>query len=422
LSTLFTSPEVLVIGGGISGVSCAYHLARAGVQVALVEEDRIGGRIASSYGNMGLLVPSHALPVAAPGVVRKGLRWLLNPESPLYIKPRWDRDLLRWLWRFRAAATHKRNVAAAPLLYALQKASVELYRDLGVEFGRAADLEHTGALYVLRDAAAWREMQKEVQLVRAAGADAALLTADEVHARAPALKAGVVGGVFYREDARVVPDQLVRALANSATEAGATLHEGVTVFDVLRDADRVREVRTSAGTLTPRQVVLAAGAWSPALAASLGLRIPIQPAKGYSITVERPAVCPPLPTHLHEAKVVVSPMGAGRMRVGGTLELAGLDRSVNQRRVAAILRALPRYYDGMEDLRILEIWRGLRPLTADTLPIVGRSSAVQNLLLATGHGMIGVSMGAITGHLIAKLVAGDPPGYDLSLLSPDRFD
>ena len=426
-STLIT-PDVLVIGGGVSGVSSAYHLAKAGVAVTLVEEDRIGGRIASSYGNMGLLVPSHALPVASPGVVGKGLRWMLRPDSPFYIRPRWDRELFRWLRGFRAAATHQRAVAAAPLLYQLQAASVELYEGLGSRFVRGTDLERTGAMYLVRERAAWNEIREEAAMVRDAGAEVALLQADEVRARVPAANDSIIGGVFYREDARVVPDRLVVELAERARRAGAALHEGVTVFGAVRDGGRsrspsgpIREVHTSAGTLTPRRVVLAAGAWSPQLAASLALRLPIQPAKGYSITVERPEACPPLPAHLHEARVVVSPMGQGRMRLGGTLELAGMDRGVNERRVQAILAAAPRYLNGLADLGVIEIWRGLRPLTADTLPIVGSPQHIDNLYIATGHGMIGVSMGAITGQIIARLVTGEEPGFDLGLLSPDRF-
>lgn len=423
-----SAPDVLVIGGGICGVSSAYYLARAGVAVTLVDEDRIGGRVASSYGNMGLLVPSHALPVASPGIIRKGVRWMLRPDSPFYIRPRWDRDLVRWLRRFRAAATHERAIAAAPLLYQLQAASVELYEGLGKRFTKATDLERTGAIYLVREQRAWQEIREEAALLRAAGVDVSLLDADGVYTRVPTASGAVIGGVFYREDARAVPDQIVTELAAMARRAGAALHEGVTVFGAVRDGSggrrasgRIREVRTSAGTLTPRRVVLAAGAWSPGLAAGLSLRVPIQPAKGYSITVERPPACPPLPTHLHEARVVVTPMGPGRMRLGGTLELAGMDRSVNQRRVQAILAATPRYLSGLDDLRVLEIWRGLRPLTPDTLPIVGSPAHVDNLFLATGHGMIGMSMGAVTGKMIARLVTGEEPGFDLSLLSPDRF-
>ena len=427
-----TSSDVLVIGGGISGVSSAYHLAKAGVAVTLIEEDRIGGRVASSYGNMGLLVPSHALPVASPGVVAKGLRWMLRSDSPFYIRPRWDRELLRWLRGFRAAATHERAVAAAPLLYRLQAASVDLYQALGARLAKRADLERTGALYLVREQAAWSELREEAALLREAGVDAALLQADEVRERVPAANDSIIGGVFYREDARVVPDRLVVELAELARREGATIHEGVTVFRAVRDggrggghggrgSGRIREVYTSAGTLTPRQVVLAAGAWSPQLVASLSLRLPIQPAKGYSITVERPDACPAIPTHLYEAKVVASPMGPGRMRLGGTLELAGMDRSVNPRRIQAILAAVPRYLNGLYDLRVLEIWRGLRPVTPDTLPIIGRPRHADNLLLATGHGMIGMSMGAITGQIIARLATGEDPGFDLTLLSPDRF-
>ena len=188
----------------------------------------------------------------------------------------------------------------------------------------------------------------------------------------PGLKEGVVGAVHYREDGRLIPGAFVRALAAAATRHGAAVHEHATVFALERSGPGVRAVHTSRGTLRPRAVVLATGFLSPSLGRDVGLRVPVQPAKGYSITVRRPATCPQIPLHFHEEQVVLTPFGPDRMRIGGTLELAGNDRSVSPRRLAAIRRAAPRYLAGMEELETLEIWRGMRPLSADSLPILGR--------------------------------------------------
>ena len=414
-------PDVLVVGGGIIGVCTAYYLARGGAAVTLLEEHQVGGPMASSYGNIGLLVPSHSTPVASPSVISRGLRWLFNPESPLYIKPRLSADLAHWLLRFRAACTAERCAAAEPILRRWQMASLELFAELAAELPAEVNFERKGGLFLYRGERSWEEAVATVRAEQEDGIDVAVVEPAELRTLVPGLLPSVVGAVHYRGDGRIIPDRFVRALAAAATEHGAVIHQHATVFGLERRGATVRAVHTSLGTMHPRTVVLATGSLSPRLGRDAGLRIPVQPAKGYSITVRRPATCPDIPLHLHDERVVITPFGADRMRMGGTLELAGDDRSVNLRRVAAVRRAVPRYLAGMEELEVLEIWRGMRPLSADSLPILGRPRGLDNLVLATGHGMIGVSLGPATGRAAAEVVLGEPPSLDLSLFRADRF-
>ena len=414
-------PDVLVVGGGIIGVCAAYYLARGGAAVMLLEEHQVGGPMASSYGNIGLLVPSHSTPVAEPRVISRGLRWLFNPDSPLYVRPRWDADLARWLLRFRAACTAERCAAAEPVLRRWQTASLQLFAQLAAELPAEVNFERKGGLFLYRSERSWQEAVATVRAEQEAGLDVVPVEPDALRALVPGVLPAVIGAVHYRGDGRIIPDRFVRALAAAAAERGAVIRQHATVFGLERRGAAVHAVHTSLGTMHPRAVVLATGSVSPRLGRDAGLRIPVQPAKGYSITVRRPAACPDIPLHLHDERVVITPFGADRMRMGGTLELAGDDRSVNLRRVAAVRRAVPRYLDGMEELEVLEIWRGMRPLSADSLPILGHARGLENLVLATGHGMIGVSLGPATGRAAAELVLGHQPSLDLSLFRADRF-
>ena len=414
-------PDVLVIGGGIIGVCTAYYLARGGVAVTLLEEHQVGGPMASSYGNIGLLVPSHATPVAEPSVINRGLRWLFDPDSPLYVKPRWNADLARWLLRFLASCTARRCAEAEPIVRRWLMASLELFAELAAALPAEVNFERKGGLFLYRHRRSWREAVATVRAEQEAGLDVAILEPDELRTLVPGLLPAVVGAVHYCSDGRIIPDRFVRALAASAAQHGAVIHQHATVFGLERHGATVHAVHTSLGSMRPRTVVLATGALSPRLGRDAGLRIPVQPAKGYSITVRRPATCPDIPLHLHDERVVITPFGQQRMRMGGTLELAGDDRNVNLRRVAAVRRAAPRYLHGMEELEVLEIWRGMRPLSADSLPILGRARGLDNLVLATGHGMIGVSLGPASGKVVAEMVLGEEPSLDPNLFRADRF-
>ena len=210
-------------------------------------------------------------------------------------------------------------------------------------------------------------------------------------------------------------------LARQAERNGAVFFDNAEAIGFETSGRKITAVRTTRGDIHPNQVVLATGAWTPAVARDLDLRIPIEAAKGYSLTFRRPDPCPALPVILQEAKVAVTPMGPF-LRFAGTLELAGMDFSINQRRVGAIRRAPPGYFEGMDDLELVEIWRGLRPCTPDGLPILGAGGKWENLILAAGHAMVGMSLGPVTGEIVAQLACGDTPNFDLELLAPERFD
>jgi D-amino-acid dehydrogenase len=410
--------RALVIGGGVVGVCSAYYLAREGWEVILVDKGEVCA--GSSYGNAGLIVPSHVTPLAAPGVWWQGVKWMLNPDSPFYIKPRLDLELARWLWRFRAACSPARMRRAMPLLRRLSVESLGLYRELAEKAGFDFGFRQSGSMTVFFTPEGLAHGRDEARLRAEVGVSVEVLDGPAAHAAEPALKPGVVGALHCREDALLVPDRFVKGLAQLAATLGVRVATGSEVLGFRTAGDRITGVETTRGALETDTVVLAAGAWSPEIGRALGLRVSIQPAKGYSLTYRRPARGPSIPLLPAEGRFSVTPMGEF-LRFGGTLELAGMDLSVNRRRVDTLRRSALRCIEGAENLELLEIWRGLRPCTPDGLPLVGRSRRFENLVLAAGHAMVGMSLGPVTGRIVTQLVAGASASPDLRLLDPDRF-
>lgn len=410
--------NILIIGGGVIGVSTAYFLAEKGASVTLIEKGDVAA--GSSYGNAGLVCPCHSVPLPAPGALTQGVKWLFNPESPFYVKPRLDADLLAWLWRFQSFANRKAYDRAVPLLRDLMRASLDLYQTIIERENLACYFEKSGGLVLYRTAAGLEHGQKETAVLQNHGLQMELLSGDEVRQMEPLARPEIVGGIHYQEDAHLTPHLFVQGLAQAARARGVNLLTQTELLDFTLDGGRITAVTTTRGTFRPEQLILAAGVWSSPLARQLGLKLPMQPAKGYSVTIKRPSPSPQTHLHLGEAKVIATPMGP-YLRFAGTLELAGYDLSINRRRVQAILRAVDNYLKGMEEKEIVEIWRGLRPCSPDGLPYIGRSARVNNLIIAAGHAMLGISMGPITGQLAAELAAGERPSLDLAAFDVERF-
>ncbi|MBI3761655.1 MAG: FAD-dependent oxidoreductase [Chloroflexi bacterium] len=410
---------VLIIGGGVVGVCSAYFLAGRGRQVIIVDQ---GGICAgSSYGNSGLVVPSHAIPLAAPGVLTKGLGWLLDAESPFYIKPRLDLDLLSWLLRFSFAAREGPMRKAIPVLRDLGIATRALWDELARTDGLQFDYQQKGMMLLFRTRQGFAEGREEAHILREAGINLEVLDGDQIRHMEPTVRPEVVGGIHFLDDAHHNPASFVRGLAHIAEGLGVHIKTGTEVLGFETSDGRISTVRTTRGDFHPNEVVLAAGAWSPVVARDLRINVPIQAAKGYSLTFKRPEMCPTYPMLLSETRVAVTPMGP-LLRFGGTLELAGIDLSINQRRVGAIRRGAGEYLFGTEGLELIELWRGLRPCTPDGVPIIGRSARVKNLIIAGGHATTGQSLGPITGKLVSQIVCGDAPAVALAALSPERFN
>jgi len=409
-------PDVLVVGGGVVGVCAAHSLVQRGVRTALIERGEICS--GASHGNGGWIFPSESAPIPGPGVIREALPWLLDPESPFWIRPRASFALLRWLWDFRRACNASAVRESFRLRRALSLASLERFE----QFAKTLDFGFTqrGLVLVFRTTKAMRDARHDVELLEAAGGSANWLGVEALRERVSSLSPELAGGLEFPDDAHITPGDFVRRLAADVAQRGAVIKTQTEVLGVDWSRRGPVRVRTTRGDFTAGEVVLAAGAWTPELCRGLGLRVPVEAAKGYSITVERPDGYPDVPLALVEGKIFVTPMGS-HLRFGGTLELAGLDMRMNQRRVSALARTSRAYLPGTPPTPTVEIWRGLRPLTPDDLPILGRPAGTSGLILATGHGMSGISQGPISGELVAQLASGETPEIDLAPFSPDRF-
>jgi D-amino-acid dehydrogenase len=404
--------EVVVVGGGAIGVCVAYELARRGAEVTLLER---GEELASgaSSGNAGLLCPSHSAPIANPDSVRNGLRWMLKPDSPFYLRPR--PSVAPWLVRFVKASTAARAAEGTRIIRELSVASLELHAELAGE-GLSTGFERRGILNVYETEAGFAHAPAHAA---ATGLEAEVLDPDETRKLEPAVGGQIAGGVYFPGEAHGDPLGFVYAVGRAARTAGATIETAVEVR-ALRRSNGGIAVDTSRGSIQAGTVVLAAGAWTSRLAAPLGVCLPLEGGKGYHVDLEPAPGDPRIPISFAEAHVIATPL-PGRLRLSGTLELAGLDTSISRVRVDAIRCAAARVLSIDEKRAEVDVWAGLRPCTPDGLPVIGRPYGVEPLVLATGHARKGFSLAPVTGRLVAELYAGEPTSFDLAPLSPDRF-
>lgn len=416
---MHSKTDILIIGGGVIGICAAHFLARQGRSVTLLERQEISS--GASYGNAGLIAFDHGIPTAAPGVLSQGLRWLLDAGSPFYIKPRPNPNLIRWLWQFRGACREKPMRRTIPIQLTLGQESFALYEHLHATYHFDAGYEHKGRLYLYQSEAGLRHGIEDLHILQKYGIEGRVLTREEVLEMEPTATPATVGGVFFPGYAQILPGRFVQQMADIVAKQGVDIHTHTEVIGFTKSGRNIKSVLTTRGEWQADEVVLAAGVWSAPIANMLGVKLLIEAAKGYSITAKRPNPGPELPLSLGEAKVAVTPM-AEFLRFSSTLELSHLDARINQRRVDATRRALYTYLPGIGEIEELELWRGFRPMTPDSLPIIGRPKAVPNLIVATGHGMLGLTQGPITGKLVSQIVVGTPPDIDLTFFSPDRFN
>ena len=411
-------PEVLVIGAGAIGINCAYWLARAGREVVLVESGSVCG--GCSHGNAGWVTPCHSLPLPGPGLIGQSLKWMLRRDSPLYIKPRLSPALWRWLWQFARHCNDAAQRRGLEAMAALNRLVVPMTSDLIARHALDCQYQARGLHYVFATRHGLEKGLRELELLQAHGIVGESLDRDQLLSREPNLRDDVAGGVFYPGEADLVPDRFVKQLAAVLPALGVQVLEQTGVEEFRVSGGEIRQVMTTAGDFEPGSVVLAAGAWSTRLVRQLGIRLPQQPGKGYSVTCRQQEGTPRLPLSYSEAKMGVTPWRE-TIRLAGTMELAGVQLKKNRARIEAVVRAARYLLPGFQASDVQETWAGMRPVTPDGLPLIGRSGRIGNLVVATGHAMLGVTQSVVTGRLVADLLSGEPAMVPLEPFSPDRF-
>lgn len=413
--------DILIVGGGVIGLSTAYFAAQRGFRVTVLERGPEEHDCCSLH-NAGMVVPSHFVPLAAPGAFSLALRWMWNPASPLYIKPRLDSDLIRWGWDFMRSATAAHVNRSAPLIRDLSLASRSLFEELAALPGSDFGLVKKGLVMLCRTQHALDEEAATARRAVELGIPAQVLDARATAALDPDVTMSVAGSVYFPKDCHLAPARFLAELRRRIRQAGARIVWNTEVTGWETSGTRVRGVRTNRGPFAADDIVLCGGSWSPTLSRDLGLRLPIQAGKGYSLTLTRPRQLPQICSIFTEARVASTPIGSA-LRFGGTMEIAGLNLDINPVRVRGIVNAIPDYYPAFrpEDFAGIEPWRGLRPVSPDGMPYLGRTRRYSNLVVATGHAMMGLSLAPITGRIVSEILAGEPPSIPIDLLAPERF-
>jgi D-amino-acid dehydrogenase len=417
--------HILIIGGGIIGLSTAYYARRKGHTVTVVERN---GRVRdmASLGNAGMIVPSHLTQLATPANVRFGLRNLWNPESPFYIRPRLDPALISWGLKFIGSATAEKIERSAPVFRDLSMLSRKLYVELAEERDNDFGLQQRGLFELCNTAEGLHEEAHFAAYANKLGVPAEVLTPEEVRKLDPGVTLDITGAVYFPKDCHLSPDRLIVGMAQRLEADGVRFEYDARVTG-WRCADGhvdgvIVSDATGERTLQADEYVVAGGVWSDQMARELGFSLPMQGGKGYSLTLPQPRETPQICALLTEARAAVTPM-LGGLRVGGTMEIAGLDESIDPRRVRGILKSFCRYYTAFtpDDFAGVPVWRGLRPVAPDGLPYVGRVRKYVNLSVAAGHAMLGLSLGPVTGLLMSEILSGEAPSVDVTALAPERF-
>ncbi|MEH6705447.1 MAG: FAD-dependent oxidoreductase [Galbibacter orientalis] len=411
--------DVVIIGGGIIGLSTAYYLQKSGHQVTVIDKGSISE--GASFVNAGYITPSHIIPLATPGMIAKGVKWMFNSSSPFYMKPRWDTDFFKWSWYFHKSSTHEKVAKAIPVIKEINVLSRELYKDIlaSDDFG-SFHFKHEGLLMLYKTEQAGADEFEVSKKAQFEGLEARHLDKDELDKLEPNVQIDAKGAIFYECDAHSTPTEIMPKMLAYLKANGVVVKTDETVENLEVSNEKVTKVITDKNTYTPDEVVVASGSWSNEIAKKIGTKIPLQAGKGYRIDLHKSTNIT-LPAILMEAKVAMTPMN-GFTRFAGTMEFSGINKTIRKQRVEAIANAAKNYYPEIEitseekDLA----QSGLRPVSPDGMPYIGRTNYCKNVIFATGHAMMGWSLGPATGKLVTEIINNTKPSMDLAAFHPDR--
>ncbi len=411
--------RVIVVGAGVIGLCSAYYLKKAGHDVVVIDQGDL--KQGTSFGNAGYISPSHFTPLASPGIVAKGLQWMMSSSSPFYIKPRLDMDLIKWgltFWKRSGKSTMERNVPhLSNMLQLSRRLTAEIRDDLGNHF----HMKEMGCLMLYKSATTEKH---EIELAHEAAAfniETRVLSAKEVQEMEPEVQVDVKGGVLYPIDAHLHPGDLMKTIHEHLLSNGVEFQLNTSITGFEKEGRKVTKVLTDKGDFVGDEVVVATGSWISSHLKHLGIHLLLQAGKGYSMTFENISKNLHYPSILVDDRVAMTPMG-GDLRMGGTMEISGIGSKMLIKRVASIYKAAKNYFPDLpvEFPKEDKIWYGLRPLSPDGLPYLGRHSNYDNLVIAGGHAMLGISLAAGSGKLVEEIISGEKLSMDISAFDVER--
>lgn len=417
MSTKSNSIDVLVVGAGIIGIACAHYLMQAGYRVTVIDQKTIGSGCSAS--NCGHISPSHVLPLTEPGAISLGFKSLFDSDAAFRIKPQLSLSLIRWMFEFARRCNRKKMLMAAAQLKPLLDSSMQEFHGLVADL--KCDWQNNGLLYVLETEKGLRQFEKTNTMLKDRfGLSAKAISGSSLPAFDPAFKAGLAGAFHYENDAHLRPDLLAGAWSDRLKRSGVTFIEHCELKNISVSNGEINHLQTTKGVIKAEHYVIAAGAWSSKLAKELGCSVPVQPGKGYSVTMTRPEICPRHSALFPEHRIGVTPFADG-YRLGSMMEFVGFDEAIPERRIRQLKEWAEPYLRDPVSETTVEKWQGWRPMTWDSLPILGRAPRLANTYMATGHNMLGVTMATGTGKLISEMIQGYPTHIDSRPYSPTRF-
>ncbi len=410
--------KCIIIGGGIIGLCSAYYLQKEGHQVTVIDQSAMNE--GASYVNAGYISPSHIVPLSAPGVVKKGIQWMFDPASPFYVKPRLDPDFLRWAWAFNKSCTQEHVKRSIPVIRDISVFSHDLYEDIKSEPGFDFHFEKKGLLMLCKTE---KMLEEEIELAHLAGEvdlEAKVISMNELKLLEPEVDIDVIGATHYKCDAHSTPHEFMSNMKAHLLSNGVEIHAQEEVVDLQIKERKINKIITTKAVYEGDEFILTAGSWTGLVAKKLGIKLLLQAGKGYRINVERETKIS-YPAILVEANVAVTPMN-GFTRFAGTMEINAINNTVNPARVRAIAKAAHDYYPEVTvvESEMKEASSGLRPLSPDGLPYIGRTQNCANLTIAAGHAMMGWTMATGTGKLVSEIISDKKISLDLHPFNPDR--
>ncbi len=411
--------KVVIIGGGVIGLFSAYYLSKEGYEITVLDKGNLSDNCSS--GNLGMVVPSHFIPLASPGIVAKGLKWLTNSRSPFYIKPSLSLDLVSWGLKFVKSANQKSCEIAAPYLRDYNLFSRTLYTELAQQTDFDFYYNHNGILMYYNTEEGAKEEIHVAKIANEMGLKVNILDKEALKILEPELKLNVIGAAHYECDAHLNPNLLNQQLRKYLQTKGVKIFANQEVKNFEISNGEINKVICENESFEADKVIFSTGSWMKEIAQKLKINIPMMPGKGYTFNVEnKPAM--KIPSILTEARVAITPMGQ-QIRFGGTMELGAMDNKINMNRVEGIVNSIPKYFENI-DLKVPQkedIWFGYRPCSPDGLPYLGYSKKIKNLIIAGGHSMMGLSLAPATGKMVAQLAANKKTEIDLKIFEPERY-
>jgi D-amino-acid dehydrogenase len=414
--------EIAIIGGGISGICSAYYLHKKGHKVKVFDSNKIG--VECSYGNAGLIVPSHFETLSNPGILKKGIKWMLNPNSPFFLKPRLDTDLIKWIIKFNTFCNTKHVNENKYFLRDINLYSLDLYKQLQECDDFDFNLDSSGLLMMCKEQKTLDEESLVVSEAKKLGLNAQILSKDEIKQLEPNASFDVIGASYFKDDSKIQPYDFIIAIKKYLEEQGVKFYENCLIDDMsIIDSKIESIIDDNHYVYDADEFIFTTGILTTQIAKKFNLNIPMQAGKGFSFVVDKEDNLNfSTPMILAEEKVAVTPYDS-YVRFGGTMMISGNDFSINQRRVNNIRKVANSYINNLDiqQTQMKDIWAGLRPCSPDGLPYIGRTKNISNLIVATGHAMMGVSLGPATGKIVSDLIDNKNTDIEINKMNLNRF-